>query len=127
VSLNFEVKKLVGIYIIGLLALIAPLALKYLATGGVGPRTSFYFFAAWTPFILLATGWMLGRIHLWVHFVFVVSIGVMTWLGFPADPAMDFMRQSSYELSHHYEQWGLWLVLMDFALVVIENRRPLAA
>lgn len=90
----------------------APILLKFIFSGAVGPTFSFYYFVFWIPFVGLTFSMFRGWKESSLTGVLIICAFLIALISYPVNPSMDFQRQFIYQLSG----WMVTAVLMSLIL-----------
>lgn len=72
---------------------IAPMLVKLILTGTIGPTFNFYFFIIWLPLISIALTFLNGWKEAFFVSILLITALIFSIISYPDDPAMDFRRQ----------------------------------
>jgi uncharacterized membrane protein YccC len=98
----------------------APILLKLLFSGAIGPTFNFYFLVLWVPVVGLTFSLLRGWKEVSLTGVLIISAFLISIIGHPSIPAMDFRRQFAYQLGG----WMVAAVVVSLVLQIVCFRSP---
>lgn len=91
---------------------VAPILLKLIFFGTVGPTFNFYYFVFWIPLVGLTFSMLRGWKECSLTGILIISAFLIAIISYPSNPAMDFQRQFIYQL----RSWMVTAVLVSLIL-----------